>query len=104
MAQISYQVILSTDGKHTVIATSDNPAEGKAAVAWARETYDELVRRYGLKHEQYKNGGENGKEAVPICAVHKVPMVKQDGRYGPFWSCHKRNPDGSFCSYRPNDY
>jgi len=28
-------------------------------------------------------------------------MVKQRGKYGTFWSCHERNADGSFCSYKP---
>jgi len=40
-------------------------------------------------------------EEAPICAVHERPMVLQQGKRGPFWSCHERNGDGSFCSYRP---
>ena len=24
-----------------------------------------------------------------------------DGKCGTFWSCHERNDDGSFCSYKP---
>lgn len=103
----SYQVILSTDGKHTVIATTDQVEDTKQAVAWATATYDQLVQRYGLKHQQYQNGQANGNgnstgETVPVCAVHLVPMVRQQGRHGPFWSCHQRDQDGSFCSYKPN--
>ena len=103
MAQTTYQVILSTDGKHTVIFTTDDMPMTENALAWAKDTYDRVVKRYGLKHEQYKNGEQNGKEAIPTCAVHKVPMTKQEGKYGSFWSCHQRNADGSFCSYRPNE-
>ncbi len=103
MAQNTYQVILSTDGKHTVIATSDDVTTVKAALAWAKATYDQIVGSYGLKHEQHhKRGEQNGEEAVPVCPVHNAPMVKQEGKFGPFWSCHERNEDGSFCSYRPN--
>ncbi len=104
MAQTTYQVILSTDGKHTVIATSDDAAMNKAALEWAKSTYDQVVARYGLKHEQFhKKGEETSEEEIPTCAVHNVPMTKQQGKFGSFWSCHKRNADGSFCSYRPND-
>lgn len=104
MAQTTYEVILSTDGKHTVIARSDDPVQVKSALAWAKATYDAVVSRYGLKHEQYRNGGQNGnaEESVPTCKVHNVPMVRQQGKFGAFWSCHQRNADGSFCSYRPN--
>jgi hypothetical protein len=42
---------------------------------------------------------ENG--PVPICEMHQIPMVRMKGKHGPFWSCHQRNDDGSFCTYRP---
>jgi hypothetical protein len=29
--------------------------------------------------------------------VHKTPMVYRQGRYGAFWSCTRRMPDGSWC-------
>lgn len=102
MSQTTYQVILSTDGKHTVIATSDHPALAKDALEWARSTYDQIVKSYGLKGEQIrKSGNGNGDEVPPTCAIHGVFMVRQEGRYGQFWSCHERNEDGGFCSYRP---
>lgn len=106
MSQTStFQVILSSDGKHTVLATTDHWQDTDDALAWATFTYDRLVKRYGLKHEQYgrTNGNGNGNgESVPMCGVHQVPIVKIDGKHGPFWSCHQRNADGSFCSYKPN--
>lgn len=101
MAETTYQVILSTDGKHTVVATCDDLTKVKEALAWARVTYDAIVGHYGLKYEQYQKGQGNG-NSVPECAVHKVPMSRQTGKYGEFWSCHQKNADGSFCDYRPN--
>jgi hypothetical protein len=37
----------------------------------------------------------------PLCGVHNIPMVWQKGKRGDFWSCHEKDPDGSYCSYRP---
>lgn len=37
----------------------------------------------------------------PMCGVHEMPMVLMHGRRGDFWSCHEKNPDGSWCSYKP---
>jgi hypothetical protein len=43
----------------------------------------------------------------PICAIHKSPMVwregtnQQTGKHYAFWTCPQKNPDGSFCKYKP---
>ena len=112
MAQTTYQVILSTDGKHTVIVTSDDPNAVKAASGWAKATYDAIVDKYGLKaYPKAAEGAHNQNgavkeskvgEQVPLCAVHGVPMARVQGKHGPFWSCHERNPDDSWCSYKPS--
>jgi hypothetical protein len=39
----------------------------------------------------------------PVCQVHQVPMALVQGRKGEFWSCHTKNEDGSWCSYRPTE-
>jgi hypothetical protein len=107
MSQTTYQVVLSTDGKHKVIASGNDEASAIAAVTWANTVYDRLVAKYGLKHEQYsKNGQEEQGEPksddpTPECAVHHVPMQQVQGKRGPFWSCHEQNEDGSWCNYRP---
>jgi hypothetical protein len=104
MADTTYQIILSTDGKHTVIATTDDRLEAKNAMAWVSTVYDQVVQRYGLKHEQYTKNGEpreeNGGDAVPVCGVHHRPMERVNGKKGPFWSCHERNEDGSWCNFK----
>ena len=99
----TFQVILSSDGKHTVIATTDQMPNSETALAWATATYDSLVKRYGLKYEQYHKANGNGNaESVPMCGVHNTPMAKVNGKHGEFWSCHQRNADESYCSYKPD--
>jgi hypothetical protein len=51
---------------------------------------------------------EAGKEKIiPICQIHNVPMVWREGtntttkKHYAFWACPQKNPDGSFCKYRP---
>ena len=60
MAQTTYQVILSSDGKHTIMANTDDPTKVREALAWARATYDAVVERYGLKKDQYHKADGNG--------------------------------------------
>ena len=106
MANTTYQVTLSTDGAHTVTITSDEPAAMKTAVAWAKAAHAALVERYGQTSpasDQTAAAGDGDTEQgeAPICAVHEVPMVRVRGKRGPFWSCHERDDNGKFCSYRP---
>jgi hypothetical protein len=106
MAQTTYQLVLSTDGKHTVIVNTDDAGKIKAAFEWAGAAYDRVVKRYGLKNEQRHSNGKAAAAvaevtAVPQCAVHHVPMVSVNGKRGQFWSCHERDSEGKFCSYRP---
>ncbi len=100
---VTFQVILSSDGKHTVMATTDQKELTEQALTWATATYDQLLKRYGRKCDQRPKveDAPNGTPA-PVCAVHNVPMVEVQGRHGPFWRCHERNQDGSFCNSRPN--
>ena len=51
---------------------------------------------------------EIGKESPsPICQIHNVSMVWREGinnttkKHYAFWACPQKNPDGSFCKYRP---
>ncbi len=102
MAQTTYQVILSTDGKMTIIGTTDDQAMAKSVFGWAKATYDRVVEVYGTKADLYQkaNGHGNGHENLPVCGVHHVQMTLVNGRKGDFWSCHEKNPDGSWCNYR----
>lgn len=101
----SKQVVLSTDGKHSILVAGNTPKEMESAIKWAIAAYDKMVKRYGLKHEQYSktNGSSNNTngDTVPVCGVHNVPMVRANGKYGPFWSCRQRDESGAYCKYKP---
>jgi hypothetical protein len=51
---------------------------------------------------------ETGNEIPnPICQMHIVPMIWREGvnnttkKHYAFWACPQRNPDRSFCKYKP---
>jgi hypothetical protein len=83
-----------------VSVTSDDVTDIKAALAWAKATCDGLALKQPV--EQPVEDEVKGEEEVPVCAVHNLPTTRQRGKCGPFWSCHQRNDDGCFCSYRPD--
>jgi hypothetical protein len=90
---------------------SDDPAAVTEALVWAKKTYDQLGR---LPAKAFQSLSKEGWEQIdhsvrslpddqepPICAVHGLPMVKVQGKRGTFWSCHQKNEDGSWCSFKP---
>jgi hypothetical protein len=104
-------VNLSVDGKHSVSVQSDDPAAVTEALLWAKKTWGQLVRLPGKGIQSIPSEGrEPHDEAVsssddeepPLCAVHNLPMVHVQGKKGAFWSCHQKNADGSWCTYRPH--
>jgi hypothetical protein len=100
----TFQIVLSTDGKHAVIVTSEDADGATRALGWAQATYDRLLERYGPAVASRSRRRQPGPdEETPDCAVHQVPMIQQEGRRGAFWSCHRRNADGSWCSYKPGE-
>lgn len=100
------------DGKHSVNVQSDDPAALTEALVWAKKTWGQLVR---LPGKGYQSPIETNPEPIqeevhssmpgdepPICGVHNLAMVKVQGKKGPFWSCHQKNTDGNWCSYKPH--
>lgn len=96
MNRTTYEITMSTDGTHKVTVTVEDPGGIEAALAYAQGTYAKLMKP-ATKHPETDDGFAD----VPICAFHHIPMVHMNGRKGPFWSCHERNIDGSWCSFRP---
>jgi hypothetical protein len=113
-------VNLCVDGKHTVSVQSDDPAAVTEGLLWAKKPWGQLLRLPGKPFESLVQAeteqtaqvaklevGHEPKQPAqlelepPVCGVHQVPMVRVNGRKGPFWSCHEKMADGGWCSYRP---
>ena len=102
------ELFLSSDGKHTVHVTGEGADELFKALPQAKMLYEAVVKAYGAKvsaHSDTANGkAENGNGHVkdhgeaPLCPVHNTPMAYREGKYGAFWSCPTRMPDGNWCN------
>ena len=107
MSQVKYQVTLSLNGNHQVSVAADDPVAVKEALVWAKAVYDQLKERAGTSLAMPSPASNvyhhdiTPPEPAPICAIHKQPMVRMNGRRGEFWSCHEKLDDGSYCPYRP---
>lgn len=86
---------MSTDGTHNVTVTVEDPGDIDAALAYAQGTYAKLMSADKLPRIRPTN------DTPPECGVHHIAMVLVQGKKGPFWSCHQKNFDGSWCSYKP---
>ena len=95
MNRTTYEITMSTDGTHKVTVTVEDPGGIDAALAYAQGTYAKLMQPGRLSL------AEPVGEAPPQCGVHRIAMVLVQGKKGPFWSCHQKNIDGSWCSYKP---
>ena len=101
MAQITYEVRLALDGNHSVVVRSADPSQMNVAIAWAKATHAVLAARYSDTIAEGSQAAADGPTEPPTCGVHDIPMVRVEGKNGPFWSCHERDDQGRFCSYRP---
>ncbi|MGE0539211.1 MAG: hypothetical protein AB7R89_03440 [Dehalococcoidia bacterium] len=101
MAQITYEVRLALDGNHSVTVRSADPSQMKVAISWAKATHAALAARYGDTAPYADEAATDEPAEPPVCGVHDIPMVRVEGKNGPFYSCHERDAQGHFCSYRP---
>ena len=90
---------MSTDGQRKVRVTIEDPGGTDAALAWAKATHAKLMRSEVPANGQIAEPMEHTE--APECGYHHLPMVRMQGRLGPFWSCHEKNLDGSWCNFRP---
>jgi hypothetical protein len=110
MANATYQISLRLDGNHSVSVSGDDPTADKEGLAWARGIYLKLQERAKQNPvtpplqpaETVSHQITAAELQPPTCANHNLPMVSVNGKKGQFWSCHQKNPDGSWCTYRPN--
>ncbi|MSP12825.1 MAG: hypothetical protein EXR62_07695 [Chloroflexi bacterium] len=110
------ELYLSSDGKHTVHVTADTPEQLTALVPVAKVLYREVLTEFGTKAQLWEEANHpqsNGHtplekridtvaqalDAVaPRCPTHQAAMAYRQGRYGPFWSCRMKEPDGKWCT------
>ena len=103
MAQTTYEVRLALDGNESVNVRSNDPSDMKVAITWAKATYEALAARYADAPASQDQAQDQLPAEPPICGVHDIPMVRVEGKNGPFYSCHERDEQGRFCSYRPSN-
>ena len=105
MASITYQITITSDGKPAVTVTSDDPQATRNAIPWLAQTYAMLLKDAKAVPQPATTLVKTQQAAdPPICALHQVPMVRVQGRTGPFWSCHEKMPNGSWCSFKPRSH
>ena len=96
--------MLGSGGRPQVSVTSDDPKVAKDAIPWLAETYATLLKdAKAVPTPATTPVQQQAAEEPPICAVHAVPMVRVQGRKGPFWSCHQKMPNGGWRNFKPRD-
>jgi hypothetical protein len=108
------ELFLSSDGKHTVHVSAETPEELTDLAPKAKALYEKIIESYGNKAQMWqlaidkeparlKNAreiparAENSSGTTPNCPMHNKPMKLRQGKYGSFWYCAVRNPDGRWC-------
>ena len=99
----TYEVRLARDGNHSVVVRSADPSQMAGAIAWATAAYAALTGREADAPARPDQAAAELPAEPPICGVHDIPMVRVEGKHGPFWSCHQLDDKGRFCSYRPGN-
>src|SRR4051794_6953471 len=100
MNQLTYHVGMDADGKPKVSVSAADPVAAANAIAWVKETYKRLADAPSVREPEQLTV-EVATDQTPACQIHHVPMASVNGRHGAFYSCHIKNADGSWCSYRP---
>jgi hypothetical protein len=99
------ELFLSSDGKHTVHAAADTPEQLLPLLPQARTIYEQVVAQFGTKPQMWQgaNGQSKpegpGQSNAPECPEHGRKMIFRRSRFGGFWSCPTRTPDGQWCRY-----
>src|SRR5215207_7071299 len=107
MGKVIYGMILSHDGKHSVSVKSDDPRALQEALPLAKQLQAGLPRSDESPcptppiSQPRPQQPDLHRMQAPLCGVHSTPMTEVQGKHGPFWSCHQRTLDGTWCTYRP---
>ena len=103
MSKLIYEVTLSHDGNHSICVKSDDLLSLQEALPLAQRLQAELRRAPEPPPipQQAPLPSRESQPQPPACQIHATPMSQVQGKHGVFWSCHQRNLDGSWCTYRP---
>jgi hypothetical protein len=111
------ELYLSSDGKHTVHVTAETREQMEELAPYARSLYERVLKQYGTKPQMWeaaRSGQGNGHvtaekrstangaashAGAPLCPEHERPMAYRQGRFGAFWSCPTKRPDGTWCMH-----
>jgi len=100
MNQLTYHVGMSADGKPLVSVSSEDPKQAEQAISWVKATYARMTST-APEAKPAQLTADALTEQEPTCQIHGVAMTGVNGRRGFFWSCHTKNADGTWCTYRP---
>lgn len=104
---------LSTDGKSTVHVSANTPEELNELAPAAKALYENILKCYGNKAQMWEAAmkanaqlpplrGQRPASPVdtdaPLCPVHGKPMRQRQGKFGSFWSCNQKEPNGKWCT------
>jgi hypothetical protein len=107
MSKVIYEVTFSDTNTHSVCVKSDDPLALQDALPLAKQLQAELSQESGHPEsgtpapKQSPLPSIDVQSQAPQCGIHSTAMTQVQGKHGLFWSCHQKNFDGSWCSYRP---
>lgn len=93
MGKTTYQVIARMAGNFAMIGETKDPTE----------TIEQVIKRGSERPGASVSIAEPARQPdnAPVCPFHDRPMILMQGRLGPFWSCHQKTEDGTWCDYKP---
>jgi hypothetical protein len=111
MKDISYEVSVLVNGRHSVKIESDDPTITSRALDWLTQTFHvppaprraDAPTTTAVPQPPLQMSAPQPATAAPICGIHHKPMKLMNGRRGEFWSCHEKMPDGGWCTFKPRE-
>jgi hypothetical protein len=94
MSNTTYHIIACMEGTLSVVGETTDPNKT------IRDVIGRVSNPRQVQIAEPPPDENTPPQPTPICGVHDVPVVWQKGRAGFFWSCHQKNLDGSWCSYK----
>jgi hypothetical protein len=104
MGEVKYQVAVSVSGNTVATIEAADPTTAQEAIRLFAQRFGTVARSLAPSPAQQIQSlfpkPESVQTQAPICGVHGRPMTWVTSRGG-FWSCHRKNSDGSWCKFKP---